>query len=68
MSRHHVHLTTDAATAKRVGARHRRPAVLAVDAGKMVRDGHEFVVSANGVWLVEAVQPVHLTPLVSAPA
>ncbi|MFF8609966.1 RNA 2'-phosphotransferase [Streptomyces sp. NPDC015346] len=60
MSRHHVHLSPDRETATRVGARRGRPVVLAVDAGAMHRAGHVFHVSANGVWLTEAVPPEFL--------
>ncbi|MEU6505907.1 RNA 2'-phosphotransferase [Streptomyces sp. NPDC046942] len=60
MNRHDVHLSADRETATRVGARRGRPVVLAVDAGAMHRDGHVFRVSANGVWLTEAVPPRYL--------
>ena len=60
MSRHDVHLSPDRETATRVGARRGRPVVLTVDAGAMHRDGHTFRVSANGVWLTEAVPPRYL--------
>ncbi|MCN9243108.1 RNA 2'-phosphotransferase [Streptomyces sp. RY43-2] len=60
MNRHAVHLSPDRETATRVGARRGRPVVLAVDAGAMQRDGHVFRVSANGVWLTEAVPPRYL--------
>ncbi|MBB4713990.1 putative RNA 2'-phosphotransferase [Streptomyces luteogriseus] len=60
MNRHAVHLSPDRETATRVGARRGRPVVLAVDAGAMHRDGHVFHVSANGVWLTEAVPARYL--------
>ncbi|MEU1532226.1 RNA 2'-phosphotransferase [Streptomyces fagopyri] len=60
MNRHDVHLSTDRETATRVGARRGHPVVLGVDAGAMHRDGHVFRVSANGVWLTEAVPPAYL--------
>ncbi|KUH38706.1 MULTISPECIES: RNA 2'-phosphotransferase [Streptomyces] len=60
MGRHHVHLSPDRETARRVGARRGRPVVLAVDAAAMHRDGHVFRVSANGVWLTDAVPPRYL--------
>ncbi|KOG84782.1 MULTISPECIES: RNA 2'-phosphotransferase [Streptomyces] len=60
MARHHVHLSPDRETATRVGARRGRPVVLAVDAGVMHRAGHVFRVSANGVWLTDAVPPEFL--------
>ncbi|MEU5214768.1 RNA 2'-phosphotransferase [Streptomyces sp. NPDC020807] len=60
MARHHVHLSPDRETATRVGARRGRPVVLSVDAGAMHRAGHVFHVSANGVWLADAVPPEFL--------
>ncbi|MER6312874.1 RNA 2'-phosphotransferase [Streptomyces sp. NPDC001581] len=60
MARHHVHLSPDRETATRVGARRGRPVVLAVDAGAMRAAGHVFRISANGVWLVDAVPPQFL--------
>ena len=55
MARHHVHLSADEATARAVGQRHGKPAVLVIDAGAMVSDGFSFFPSANGVWLVDHV-------------
>ena len=60
-ARHAVHLSPDAGTARRVGARRGSPVVLRVDAAAMARDGAVFTVSANGVWLVDAVPPRYLT-------
>ncbi|MFJ9968439.1 RNA 2'-phosphotransferase [Streptomyces avermitilis] len=60
MNRHAVHLSPDRETATRVGARRGRPVVLSVDAAAMHGDGHVFQVSANGVWLIEAVPPNYL--------
>ena len=57
---HHVHLSADLATAKKVGVRHGKPVVLVVDASKMLSDGHVFFRSANGVWLVDHVPPGYL--------
>ncbi|MDJ0383967.1 RNA 2'-phosphotransferase [Streptomyces sp. G-G2] len=57
MRRHHVHLSPDRETATRVGARRGRPVVISVDAGAMRAAGHVFRISANGVWLVDAVPP-----------
>ncbi|MDA3649579.1 RNA 2'-phosphotransferase [Saccharopolyspora indica] len=57
MGRQHVHLSTDRETAQRVGARRGRPVILAVRAGAMHEAGHEFRVSANGVWLTAHVAP-----------
>ncbi|MGN9893762.1 RNA 2'-phosphotransferase [Micromonospora sp. L31] len=59
--RHHVHLSPDVATARRVGARRSGTVVvLTVDAAAMARDGHVFYRSANGVWLTDAVPPAYL--------
>lgn len=60
MNRHDVHLSATVETAVRVGARRGRPVVLAVDAAAMHAAGHEFRVSANGVWLTAAVPPAYL--------
>jgi putative RNA 2'-phosphotransferase len=53
--RHHVHLSVDEATASKVGERRGRPVILKIDASRMHRDGIEFYVSANGVWLTDHV-------------
>ncbi len=55
MQRHHVHLSVDVATARSVGARRGAPTILRIDAQAMYADGCAFFVSANGVWLVDAV-------------
>ena len=55
MGRHHVHLSSDVGTAVKVGARHGRPAVLQVDAGRMSADGATFLCADNDVWLTEYV-------------
>ncbi|MFA1550046.1 RNA 2'-phosphotransferase [Actinomadura chokoriensis] len=60
MGRHAVHLSADRETARRVGARRGRPVVLTVESGRMAGDGHEFRVSANGVWLAGSVPPEYL--------
>ncbi|PMB51905.1 RNA 2'-phosphotransferase [Fischerella thermalis CCMEE 5201] len=60
MSRHHVHLSADIATAKTVGARHGKPVVFIVDARAMHEAGYTFYCSDNGVWLVDHVPPEYL--------
>jgi len=53
-----VHLSPDAETAHRVGARRAGPTViLRIDAAGMHRAGHVFYRAANGVWLTAAVPP-----------
>ena len=60
MSRHHVHLSVDEATATAVGGRRGRPVILRVRAGDMHRAGHVFYVSDNGVWLTDHVPPEYV--------
>lgn len=55
--RHHVHLSQDVDTAKKVGSRHGYPVVLVIRSGEMDDAGHEFFLSGNGVWLVDSVPP-----------
>ena len=57
MNRQYVHLSSDIATARKVGERHdRNPAILTVDAAKMHADGVKFFHSANdGTWMCENV-------------
>ncbi|MEO0948541.1 MAG: RNA 2'-phosphotransferase, partial [Cyanobacteria bacterium J06641_5] len=55
MARHHVHLSADVETARKVGQRHGRPVVLVVAALQMDADGYQFYLSENGVWLVDSV-------------
>jgi putative RNA 2'-phosphotransferase len=55
MARHHVHLSTDKEMMLKVASRHGRPVLLKVSAKEMVESGHTFYLSANGVWLVDAV-------------
>lgn len=63
MSRHHVHLSLDIETAKKVGSRRGSPVILAIDAAKMHEDGFIFYRSGNGVWLVDFVPPEYLQVL-----
>ncbi len=63
MNRQHVHLSADQETAKRVGIRHGKPVIFQVDAGSMYRDGFQFYISKNGVWLVDNVPWAYLEAL-----
>ena len=58
--RRHVHLSSDAATAAKVGARHGEPHVIEIQSGRMHADGYEFYRSDNGVWLTEHVPAKYL--------
>ncbi len=57
MNRQYVHLSVDAATARKVGMRHdRNPVILVIDSPKMYSDGFKFFHSANdGTWMCESV-------------
>lgn len=54
-SRQHVHLSATTETASAVGKRHGRLVILTIKAGEMHREGFEFYLSANNVWLTDAV-------------
>lgn len=54
-ARNHVHLSADVETANKVGARRGKPIILNVLAHAMHQAGHKFYLSANGVWLTDAV-------------
>lgn len=60
-SRLYVHLSADPDTARAVGRRHGKAAVLAVDSGAMARQGFVFLQSENGVWLTLHVPPQFLS-------
>lgn len=61
--RHHVHLSADVETARRVGARRGLPVILQVAAGQMHADGFRFFRSVNCVWLTEFVPTRYLVTL-----
>lgn len=58
--RQHVHLSETTQTARAVGSRHGKPVVLTIRAGAMHAAGHVFCLSANQVWLTEAVPPAYI--------
>ncbi len=61
-NRHHVHLSADTETARRVAVRRKGPWVIyRIDAAAMAGAGHLFYLSANGVWLTESVPPDYLS-------
>ncbi|MBC6989930.1 RNA 2'-phosphotransferase [Hymenobacter sp. BT491] len=60
MNRHHVHLSPDPETARRVASRRGQPVVLVVDAAGLYESGAVFYESGNGVWLVDQVPPEFL--------
>jgi putative RNA 2'-phosphotransferase len=58
--RHHVHLSSDVETARKVGERHGKVVVLEVLSGQMHEAGFEFFISENGVWLTDHVPAEYL--------
>lgn len=56
----YVHLSSDTETAEKVGARHGKPVIYRVASGKMAREGFEFFLSANHVWLIRLVPAEYL--------
>jgi putative RNA 2'-phosphotransferase len=58
--RHHVHLSKDVETARKVGARRGKPIILHVAAGAMHASGIKFYLSTNGVWLTDSVPANYL--------
>ena len=60
-SRQHVHLSATIETAKTVGSRHGKPVILTVDTKSMHEAGIKFFVSANNVWLTDAVPVQYIT-------
>ena len=54
-NRQHLHLSKDLDTATNVGQRHGKVVILTVDSGKMYKDGYNFFISENGVWLTDHV-------------
>jgi putative RNA 2'-phosphotransferase len=64
MSRTHVHLSPDIATAKIVATRRKGPHILlTVDTGGMAAQGYAFHIADNGVWLTAKVPPEFLSPI-----
>lgn len=57
MNRNHVHLSEDIDTARQVGSRHGKPIVLIIDCKEMHKEGIQFYIADNGVWLTEYVDP-----------
>ena len=56
----YVHLSSDAATATKVGSRHGKPVLYIVKTKEMYDDGYSFFLSKNGVWLTKEVPVKYL--------
>jgi len=61
MNRRHVHLSKDLESAKKVGQRHGKPAVIVIDAERMYEDGKKFFLSGDETYLTEYVHPRYFT-------
>lgn len=59
--RQYVHLSNNYKTAYSIGERHGKPAVLEIYAEKMHRDGIEFYISKNGIWLTKKISPEYFS-------
>ncbi|MDE6796532.1 MAG: RNA 2'-phosphotransferase [Ruminococcus sp.] len=51
----YVHLSEDVTTAEKVGSRHGKPVIYRILSGEMYRQGYDFYISANDVWLADFV-------------
>jgi putative RNA 2'-phosphotransferase len=60
--RHHVHMSDNLVTAEQVGARRGANSyvILTIDCKEMVKDGVEFFLSENGVWLTDKVESKYI--------
>jgi putative RNA 2'-phosphotransferase len=59
-SRLYVHLSKEFSTAENVGKRHGSPVVYKILSGEMHKDGYNFYLSVNGVWLTKQVPVKYL--------
>lgn len=59
-TRLYVHLSSDIETATNVGQRHGKVIIYKIKCQEMIKDGYEFKISKNGVWLIENVPPKYL--------
>jgi putative RNA 2'-phosphotransferase len=59
--RHHVHLSTDIATANSVGKRYGKPVIFKIYSESMFKQGYVFFLSDNNVWLTSNVPPQFLS-------
>ena len=60
ISRQYVHLSEDRETAHNVGSRHGKPFIIKVLSGEMYRNGKNFYISKNNVWLSEDIESKYL--------
>ena len=55
MNRQYVHLSQDLETATKVGGRHGKSIILKVQCQAILKSGHIFYLSENGVWLTDDI-------------
>ncbi len=60
ISRLYVHLSKDYGTAVNVGKRHGKPVIYKIKSHEMEKDGYDFFLSANQVWLTKRVPVKYL--------
>lgn len=60
MNRQFVHLSSNVETAIKVGERHGKVKIFAIDAKKMYKDGYKFFIAENGVILTDYVPTEYL--------
>lgn len=63
MNRLYVHLSDNEETAYHVGKRHGKVIILKINSKRMFDDGYEFLLSENGVWLVDIVPTQYIINL-----
>ena len=61
MQRHHVHLSENIETARKVGVRYGKPVIFQIETRKMLAENFRFFVSENDVWLIDEIPPHFLT-------
>jgi putative RNA 2'-phosphotransferase len=61
MSRQFVHLSETVETALNVGARHGKPVLIEVKAGRLANEGWKFYQTSDNVWLTSAIPAEYLS-------
>ena len=59
-NRQYVHLSKDRDTAIAVGKRHGEPIIYLINALEMYKEGYDFYLSENDVWLIDWVPTNYL--------
>lgn len=63
LGRIHVHLSAERQTAADIAGPLECPKVLTVDAAAMAAEGHQFLLSENGIWLSGPIEPKYVTAI-----